>query len=858
MSIIDFCNKHGIYWFPLNLKISEKQKIPQPIYEDCYKTIKKNKDGDEYESFTPSYTDFYRENIDEAKYKERQKLLDKYEYIAVDTHKIQQLDCDSEETKEHFMNHKINDNAAYISGHPYFLSVKKRLPHIFLRFSQSYKDPSKLLEKKNHRITPDDENKLDYDLLCGQWSYVNKNTIVYNAECFSLLVKPATERILFPEALKKLQKEQPKKQKEEKEVKEVKEEKEQPKEEDLDIEIEVKKVLKKISTEKKTKIKEIKDDKEKEIKRRNHKKIVENIEKLINKDDLNEFEKELVNYLDCLSDNRFTNYDDWMKLTTIIKANYGDNVYNVYDIHCSKYKNYDKNGNLIFWKNLKSDKISMGTLLYWCKEDNYKKYSEIILKKYDGLNISDKFCCEILSMITDNIIWKKDTLYIYDGQIWKSGLEAINKFKDIIDNELYDYINLHILTCFIQSKEIQTLIKQLRRIQTQRGKDDIIKTSKQPHFGFNKDDDENIKFNKDWFLFPMKTKVYNLNTSEFEEYKKDMYITSKLNYDYIKPEKKVEQEFNLLLTKIFPNEQIKQKFLMICSTGLENRLKQKIHIFTGCGGNGKSLLCKYLSLVLGQFYYLGDTQIITYGGKRDDTKIANMGNKRVIMFPEPDKLKKIDTGDLKKYTGEDNINARVIYEKNTDNANTGTYIICCNTLPLLSEVPDPAVKRRFDITPFVSMFTSDKTLINNNNNIYEADSSLEQKGEYFKQSFLKCIMDTYNDYKKNNYQYNVIDECETMTKKYYEKSNILVEFFNDNFKFSESEDDIISIKEIYDIFRYSNIYSILSKEEKRLYNRGAIIEFIESNPQYKSRYGVNNKNNAILKKIISLKDIEED
>ena len=819
-NIIEFCEERGIKWFPIDLEIKEVDGEMKKILHPKVYLV----DNDYY---IPKMTDF--KNLSESKISDRQFYVDKnnYEYIALDTNDICQLDIDSVKAKEHFKD-LLKDN-------PYYLSATKKMPHIFCKINKDkYPKTAKGKCKDRHPYNKDD---IDIDILTGQWAYVKKDMIVTNP---LLKINDLTD-ILFGYA------------KEESKEESKKETKEESKEE-ISIETEIKKVLKKISKEKKTKIKEIKDEQEKEKEKHKYKKQKDILEKIINVDD-NKL-KELTEYLNCLNKERFINYDNWMRLTTIIKGHYGEEAYDIYDDYCSKYKGYNKTQNKTYWKTLKSDSISIGTLLHWCKEDNYKLYSEIILKKYDGLTISDKFCCEILSMITDNIIWKNDQLYIYDGQIWKTGNDAINKFKDIIDNDLYDYINLHILTFFIQHKEIQTLIRQLRRIQTQKGKDDVIKTSKQPQFKFNKDDDENIIFNKYWYLFPMKSKVYNLETEKWENYKKDMYITNKLNYDYIEPDENIYKEFQELLNKIFPNENIKKKFLMICSTGLENRLKQKIHIFTGVGGNGKSLLCNYLSSVLQTFYTLGDTQIITYGGKKDDTKIANMSGKRVIMFPEPDKLKKIDVGELKKYTGEDKINARKIYEKNTENINTGTYIICCNSLPLLNEAPDQAVKRRFDITPFISSFTTDKTLIDSNNHIYEADITLEQKGDYYKQSFLKCIIETYKEYKENKYQYMYIDECNNRTKNYYEKSDIINNFFIEQYELTENENNVIQIKSIYDEFRESEIYKLLTKEEKRIYNRTAIIEFIQGNILYKCRYGVNDKNNAILKKI-KYKNIEE-
>jgi phage/plasmid-associated DNA primase len=856
-SIIEFCNKNDIKWFPIKLKMPEK--IPMIIKEDCYySTTIDKKTGQEKDCYIPKQSDFDREKgyIGEEVLKQRQELVDQYEYIAIDTHKIQQIDCDSEKAKEHFMN---NDYTKY---KPYFLSVNKKLPHIFVRFQQKYDDMSDLLinNQKRHEYYEKDENGktiddgIHYDLLTGQWSYVRKDTIVYNTHNKKMMIDKETEKIVFPEIFQEYK---PKKQQKEKQETNKKE-KQEEKQEEVEVNEEtVKKVLKKISQEKKQQIKEIKDEKEKEIKKRNYKKTTEIIEKIINTED-DKF-KELKAYLECLKPFRFEEYTNYLKLTTIVKSNYGEESFETYDNICKNYKGYKKNDNIKIWQSVKSEKISLGTLLFWCKEDDFNKYSEIIVNKYKDLTISDNFCCEILSLINQNIIWKDGNLYYYDGKIWRNGEYAMLMFKDFIDNDLYNYINLHILSCHTKTGNIQKLISQLNRIQKQSGKKDIIETSKQHKFKFNKDDDETVEFNKDWFLFPMKSKVYNLLTEEFEDYTREMYITETCGYDYVKPkeqididkENKIDEEFDNLLNKIFTNEEIKRKFLMICSTGLENRLNQKIHFFTGCGGNGKSLLCDYLNAVYSKLYKSADTEIITLNGKKDDVKLAEISNKRVVMFPEPDKTQKINAGIMRKITGEAKLNARFLYQNGTEKKNVGTYIVCSNSMPTLSAEPEVADARRFEIIPFKSLFTQEKHLIDHKQNIFEADVSLLQKAEYFRNSFLKKLFESHKEYKKNGYKYNVIEEGEQLKKKYFEKSMTLINFLNEYFDFTESDEDIITFKQIYDFFKECDMTKQLTKEERRKYNRNGFEEYFESNIYYKSRYVKKHKkfNQAVLIKL---------
>jgi len=147
MNCIEYLNNNNIKWFPIFL-INKQLK---PIND-------KN-----YNNTIPSFTDF--KTLSEEQLKERQKLLHIYDYIAIDTNTINMIDFDSQEALEKY--------EILIEDNPYFLSIQKRLPHIFTIFEDNLKSTAK------HQIKKDN---IDYDLLHGQWSYIHKNTLIENAD----------------------------------------------------------------------------------------------------------------------------------------------------------------------------------------------------------------------------------------------------------------------------------------------------------------------------------------------------------------------------------------------------------------------------------------------------------------------------------------------------------------------------------------------------------------------------------------------------------------------------------------------------------------------------------------------------
>ena len=159
LSIIEFCEINEIKWQPIELHI-----------ENGEKELKICKCTDKY-SYMPKPTDFTDKPLSEKKLKHRQKYLYKFEYIAIDTSNYYQIDVDNGEYLDKVKN--IMDET------PYFLSSSKNLPHLIFKSNIKYekKRVSTIYKYKDKNGNIKDA----IEILAGQWSYVNKNAIVYNS-----------------------------------------------------------------------------------------------------------------------------------------------------------------------------------------------------------------------------------------------------------------------------------------------------------------------------------------------------------------------------------------------------------------------------------------------------------------------------------------------------------------------------------------------------------------------------------------------------------------------------------------------------------------------------------------------------
>jgi len=147
-SVLNFLNANSIKYFPINLDIS---------YNSSKKKYEKHiKYTSEY---MPKFTDF--KDLDPEKITDRHKLISKYDYIAIDTFNVYQIDVDTDLHKKEVEDLKTR--------YPYFESASKKLPHFFV--TSDY--------VKKLRIQSKYEG---IEVLTGQWSFCSVDAIVHNSD----------------------------------------------------------------------------------------------------------------------------------------------------------------------------------------------------------------------------------------------------------------------------------------------------------------------------------------------------------------------------------------------------------------------------------------------------------------------------------------------------------------------------------------------------------------------------------------------------------------------------------------------------------------------------------------------------
>ena len=769
LNAIEFLNNQNIKWFPID--ISEK-KVPKFTG-----------------NYMPKQTDF--KNITQDELKKRQDYFDRYEYIAIDTTNVPQVDIDMLDSKL-YPEENMDFIKDCVSKFPYYRSLsvnkgKKQGKHLF--FTTEYKFQRKRVQTKF----------TDIEILCGQWAWMKKSQEIIIPDNYNMEVENMATMIEVKKK-KKLIIKPKKKQQHQTESDVVVSQGEEPTNKKkysemielaniIDIKfldsyddwMRIMWCMKFISEElKETAIKiSKKSSKYDEAGFNNVWDGTPDFQGITNatlyyyakKSNVNEFKKIIRNYY---LDNTDNNYAE-----TFIK----------YEAENLVYKN--------------------GTVYIFIKNTWYKQ---------------DKECNQLQAIITKVL-----------SQILK---DLIKEYSDKLSNEEDDDRIEH-----FQNK-IKAYNGMLKGIRSATGSKNICK--KVIH-NLSIIDYENVEFDDCPDIIPFKTQYFNLETGKFHHYKANNYILTKLTYEYETTTDEKIKFIDDLFKKIFTNVDIREDYKNILSTTLFGRPVDKFIIANGDGGNGKSVLHELLieALEEGIFAYVAPVNVILNPIKQgNNPEVATMNNKRFIVYREPDENQLINIGTLKELTGCNTINARMNYSNETKTVLKATHILEANKKPKMKGQMDNAIYRRLIDIAFSSTFTHDEELIKENPEThFKADGYLRTTKfrEEYKLPLINYLIKHIQKYHKSNElkiydPVKVSETTQSRSKEYIANSDFVLTFVKDNITQSENPKDFVKLKDIHSRLIISEEYRNMNKDDKRKYNQKYFKESISKNGIFKKYY----------------------
>jgi len=559
----------------------------------------------------------------------------------------------------------------------------------------------------------------------------------------------------------------------------------------------------------------------------------------------------------------FENYGDWLKIMWAL--------YNVFesfelcDCYSKKTKNYK--GLADVKKYVLHDKqkcLTFGTLAYYSKLSNPKKYNNIRLR-HTHLSATDFQMAKVyLDLIEDTVIKFNDILYIYKYPFWIQDTNKcfiLNNLRYVLTNHYYlvrkSFVEQNIKLkskcednqtpeqadqMLELEKKIKTTGMLVQQIEQSKKQESVYKQI----FILLQNQNYEMDLNSpDLFAFSCGT-IFDTSTQTKIEGSqlKYSYISKHTGYPYNKPETEQIQLLNSIIEDIMPNVEIRKSYLSILKQTLLGKVIEKFILFNGEGCNGKGWTLELLKEVLFDYMVNANKDILVSPIKTGaNSELARFDKKRCIVFSEPEEGHKLNGSTIKQLTGGGVMEARGLYQSAKDIHIHGTQILECNQRPAIKGRTDNALLRRIIDIEFEMKFTGDEHLLESEPDKYIKENRFYKSDEFkssYKYAFFHIILEAPNEL-------YVADCVKQRSKDYLIGNDEIITWFNNTLKITNDNKDHTSWVEVYDYFKESDFYKNLSMLEKRHeFSKISLAERIKSNIEL-SKYWCDRVSNKMMK-----------
>lgn len=524
-----------------------------------------------------------------------------------------------------------------------------------------------------------------------------------------------------------------------------------------------------------------------------------------------------------LSTERSENYDSWIKV--------GYCLYNIDRTLLNEWIDFSKKSKAKFkkgeceklWKKMKSGQnlLTIRSLHLWAREDNYLEYSMFKSKEYNSLfklsmtgdhqNVANaifsKYQTDFICASIKHKVWYQ---YNYSTHRWEKREQGHSLVTKITDEFVNEYLqmstDLYKKAMEAESHHKMDIMKEVEKIQllVNRLNNEAFLSTLMNALGrrfyiekFSEKLDENYD------LIGFNNGVYDLKEKRFRHGRPEDFITMTTGLDYQPLDKNSEEYKSImkLFEEIHPDKATREYVLTLLSTWVAGHHKEEtLHLFTGCGSNGKSVTFELLKYAFGDYFMSVPITLLTRkrgGTENASPMLAQIKGKRLGVLQEPEEGEKLHVGLMKELTGNDEISARPMYEDPITFKPQIKFAIPCNNLP---EVParDKGTWRRLRVIDHVMEFV--KHPDKKNKFQKKIDYTLKEKLEGFATQLMSFLIDRYlNVYCKEGL--DVPDSVTYATNMYNQENNCIKQFVDNKIQITGNKTDKISCSTLWHEFK---------------------------------------------------------
>lgn len=535
--------------------------------------------------------------------------------------------------------------------------------------------------------------------------------------------------------------------------------------------------------------------------------------------------------IDCLSDKRADDERSWMEVGWCLH-NIDKNNIELLQLWVKFSKRSDKfkEGECEKkWARIRNEGnlLTIGSLYYWAKTDNYDKYIEI--KRTDIRRLIDEsLSCSnvdvtrvLYEMYKDQykfVSTRPNTWYEFRDHRWyiiedgialrkKISTDLVeeycqmisnyNKARSAIDDDPSIDANEKEKKIAEIDKKNKLLLNVVSSLKNTSFKEKMMKEARDLFY----DEEFLKKLDENEMLVCFNNGVLDLNNYVFRNGAPDDYISISTNIDYIELDKNSDEfhELDKFLRSVFREESVRHYTLKFFSSLLQGFNKdEKFHLLTGASGaNGKSKTNELLVNTLGDYAGKFNTTLLT--GKRAASnaatpELAQSKGKRYMYLEEPSDGERMNIGMLKEFSGGDKIKVRGLYSAPVEFKPQFKMALICNDKPKVSAT-DGGSWRRLVVVEFTSRFVENPK----EEHEFKIDLNISSKLKQWRETFAALLVEYHKIYKKEGLK--APPEISKYTNEYQKENDMYAEFFNTRFTRTDNMTDICELDEVYDEYK---------------------------------------------------------
>jgi phage/plasmid-associated DNA primase len=528
------------------------------------------------------------------------------------------------------------------------------------------------------------------------------------------------------------------------------------------------------------------------------------------------------------------NRDDWLKIMFAMKkCGFTEEEAREWSMQSDRYTEcgFDTAWDQYFVEEITAGE---GTIRYYAKLSNPTEYKKMTVKIFPTEPTDRDFAELFWELAGDCCIVSNNTMYLYYKNQWR----IIDKkephiLRTMIGDTIREYFEnqLKIVKDKEDMKEYKNILDYMKQIC---GKSKLSNVSA---FVMDKMysehcDTEDIFDNKP-YIFAFKNQAFDLQKGELYDIKKEDYITQNTGYDYVKPNAKQMATVKNVFHSIFPDPEVGKCYLSVLRLCLSGEHPEKLFLANGGGRNGKGLLNELMFMMLGEYAYKLSIEVLTKDVKKTgaNPELANMHKKRMVLSNEPEDGTKLQMGIIKEITGGKEISARGLYNGNTKTLLNCASIVECNKKPLLNGRMDTSVLERIVDIPFESTFVSNPEDVDASKGIYQGNT-LYKTDNWQKEHACAMFQFILEHAEKSLY---VPERIKNLSKQYVLGSDEMYGWIMENYETADNT-EFVRLKDVFDLYKASDLYSNLTKLEKRNLNKNAFSELISHHIVLKKQF----------------------